>query len=355
VPLPARRRPRPARLAAALLWGALAATATAHADPAQAQRHLQQGKRLYELGRFPEAIREFETSYKLSENPAVLYNLAQAHRRVGDAPRAIELYEAYLRHVPDAPNRAEIEERIEALRKTQAPPNQLLGPEPGASAAPPAGHPSAPTAPNEPLPTAPPPLPTQGTPSTPPVQLADAAPAPGERTHDGFFLRVLAGPGGLVAGPTGGEASASGAAGALFVALGGAVRENLVLYLEAGGLSVSRPRTNNRPLDFQSVASLSAGGAGAGLAYYVQPQNIYVSGSLLLAGFTVEERPFVGAKDTKESKTGLGAHLTVGKEWWVSRSWGLGFAGQLLLVSARMDRQDWASSGLSLLFSATYN
>jgi tetratricopeptide (TPR) repeat protein len=85
-----------------------------------AKEHYQRGTSFYDLGRYPEAIKEFEAAYELKNDPAFLYNLAQSYRQAGDPEQALHFYRTYLRYVPKAPNRAEIEERIAALEKVVA-------------------------------------------------------------------------------------------------------------------------------------------------------------------------------------------------------------------------------------------
>jgi tetratricopeptide (TPR) repeat protein len=76
--------------------------------------------RSYDLGRFQDAIREFEAAYELNDDPAYLYNLAQAHRRAGNSQKAVELYRTYLRKAPEASDRETVEQRIAALEKDLA-------------------------------------------------------------------------------------------------------------------------------------------------------------------------------------------------------------------------------------------
>jgi tetratricopeptide (TPR) repeat protein len=110
-----------------ILAGLLALTlATGRAEAADrraeatAREHLQRGMRLYDLGRFDEAIKEFEAAYQYQDGPVYLFNLAQAHRRAGNDAKALELYRTYLRKAPDAPDRDQIERRIAALEKALA-------------------------------------------------------------------------------------------------------------------------------------------------------------------------------------------------------------------------------------------
>jgi tetratricopeptide (TPR) repeat protein len=103
----------------------LAALVLALASPAlgadsateQARQHYEIGTQQYDLGHWDDAIREFEKAYELRPDPSFLYNLAQAYRRKGDARRALDLYKNYLAKVPKAPQRPEIEGRINSLQK----------------------------------------------------------------------------------------------------------------------------------------------------------------------------------------------------------------------------------------------
>jgi tetratricopeptide (TPR) repeat protein len=96
------------------------------ADNSEAQRHYTAGMAHYNLREYKEAIKEFEASYRLAPDPVFLFNLAQCHRLIKHDRDALYFYQAYLRARPEADNRAEVEKRIEALKKAVA----LLPPEP---------------------------------------------------------------------------------------------------------------------------------------------------------------------------------------------------------------------------------
>jgi len=93
-----------------------AATARAQEKPtdtkAAAKEHYTRGTSFYDLGRYDDAIKEFEAAYQLKNDPAFLYNLAQSYRQAGNHERAVHFYKTYLRYVPKAPNKADIEEKI---------------------------------------------------------------------------------------------------------------------------------------------------------------------------------------------------------------------------------------------------
>ncbi|HET9990991.1 MAG TPA: tetratricopeptide repeat protein, partial [Kofleriaceae bacterium] len=80
---------------ATLLLVALASTA--HADSrGDADAHARRGVALYNLGKYEEAIGEFEDAYKAFQSDALLFNLAQAHRKLEHCERALTYYHQYL-------------------------------------------------------------------------------------------------------------------------------------------------------------------------------------------------------------------------------------------------------------------
>jgi len=92
----------------------------ADAAATTAREHYERGTKLYDIGKYEEAIKEFEAAYEAKSDPALLYNLAQSHRLAGHSSEALQLYRNYLRYVPHAANRVDIEERIKTLEKTVA-------------------------------------------------------------------------------------------------------------------------------------------------------------------------------------------------------------------------------------------
>lgn len=92
--------------------------APARADDARdAREHFQKGRTLYDVGRFDEAAREFEAAYQIKPDPALLFNLAQAYRLAGKNQPALIAYRSYLRNLPNASNRAQVEASIAELQR----------------------------------------------------------------------------------------------------------------------------------------------------------------------------------------------------------------------------------------------
>jgi tetratricopeptide (TPR) repeat protein len=100
---------------AALL--ALSAGAARGDDGSMARDHYLKGTRAYELGLYDEAIAEYMAAYKAKDDPALLFNLGQAHRLAGHAAEALRFYKTYLSKVPEAVNRADVESRIRELKE----------------------------------------------------------------------------------------------------------------------------------------------------------------------------------------------------------------------------------------------
>ena len=107
------------RLLAALFVVVLAGTAHAHGQrkhgaPAQSPQDeardlYKKGMTHYEIGEFDVAIEEFKRAYALTSAPGLLFNIAQVYRMKKDPEQAVYFYRTYLRLVPDAPNRTDVE------------------------------------------------------------------------------------------------------------------------------------------------------------------------------------------------------------------------------------------------------
>ncbi len=90
-----------------------------NADPsAEARAHFDKGNAAYALGDYGQAAQEYEKAFSLKPDPALLYNAAQAHRIAGNKPRALLLYQNYLRVFgAQISNRDEVERHIENLQR----------------------------------------------------------------------------------------------------------------------------------------------------------------------------------------------------------------------------------------------
>lgn len=84
-------------------------------DKAAARAAYAEGTKYYDLNKFEAALKSFEKAYWNYEEPAFLYNIAQCYRQLDRKTDAVKFYRSYLRKVPDAPNRADVERTIATL------------------------------------------------------------------------------------------------------------------------------------------------------------------------------------------------------------------------------------------------
>ncbi len=110
---------------AVLAAGLISATSARADDRAVAREHYQKGTKLFDLGQFDDAVKEYEAAYQVKDDPVLLYNIAQAHRLAGHHERAIFFYKSFLRRMPKAPNREDVLQKIAELQR------KLDHPEPG--------------------------------------------------------------------------------------------------------------------------------------------------------------------------------------------------------------------------------
>lgn len=85
-----------------------------------AKTRYEQGEKAFEAGRFLEAAQSFEAAYKLSPRADLLYDAARSYDKGGNAARAVELYQAYLRTGDQLPEEALVKERLEDLQRLVA-------------------------------------------------------------------------------------------------------------------------------------------------------------------------------------------------------------------------------------------
>lgn len=182
------------------------------------------------------------------------------------------------------------------------------------------------------------------------------AQAGGPKDHSGgFFLRLSAG-GGYADTKLEDETASikiSGGGADVNLAIGAVVANNLAIHATLFGWGVSDPdvelAAEGTTLDsFTASGDVLLSAIGGGLTYYIMPINIYLSGSVGVASID-----FDGA----ETDSGVAMDLTIGKEWWVGNSWGLGVAGAFGYHSISDGDVDlkWEGSGVGLRFTATMN
>jgi tetratricopeptide (TPR) repeat protein len=110
-------------LARRILLLCLLAAAAARPGHAQdrgekaARAHFQRAEKAFNLGKFDEALTAYEAAYEAKALPGFLFNMAQCHRNLGNAERAVFFYERFLALDPETKNRTLVEELIAEQRK----------------------------------------------------------------------------------------------------------------------------------------------------------------------------------------------------------------------------------------------
>ncbi|MFH0921963.1 MAG: hypothetical protein V1913_16565 [Fibrobacterota bacterium] len=187
----------------------------------------------------------------------------------------------------------------------------------------------------------------------------------GFHKHDGFFLSLNGGGafGSIALNMTHSFAQKmtfSGNGIETDFRIGGAPVENVILSADIITRSISGPELDIDGFKVQSNSSLAASDQtiGVGLTYYIMPANVFLSGTIGMGAFGLTFNNV-----TSSSQAGASFRIKAGKEWWVSKNWGLGVALAYNHVSAD-DKTDGAPSGykgtlstdkVSILFNSTFN
>lgn len=104
----------PAMVIVALLGGVAGAQGE---NDEGARAAFVEGNVQFKLGRFLAAAAAWEHGFELKHDAGFLYNIAQAYRLAELPDKALFFYRGYLSAAPDAPNRAQVEERVAQLER----------------------------------------------------------------------------------------------------------------------------------------------------------------------------------------------------------------------------------------------
>ena len=67
------------------------------------------------------AAKEFQAAYDITRDPALLLNIGESWQRASEGKKAVAAYRAFVAESPQAPERAEIDERIKSIEAALAP------------------------------------------------------------------------------------------------------------------------------------------------------------------------------------------------------------------------------------------
>ena len=125
----------------------LAAPASAAEDP------MREGVRLFQQGRYREAVGAFQRAHAMTRKPAALFNMGRCYEELGEYQSAILSFRRHIKRAPNSDSRQEAEARIEMLQEkirlqAESPPVVSPPPEvPETPDEPPSSQPPALTAP----------------------------------------------------------------------------------------------------------------------------------------------------------------------------------------------------------------
>ncbi len=99
-------------LVIALVLAAGSAHAQTPAPNASADAALSEGRRLYDLQEWDQAIGKFKEAYKLRADAPALFNIAQSYRLKGDCTNAASFYKTFKRNFPKEKSIAKVDKFI---------------------------------------------------------------------------------------------------------------------------------------------------------------------------------------------------------------------------------------------------
>jgi tetratricopeptide (TPR) repeat protein len=85
---------------------------------AEARTFFLRGVAMFRARHYEAAMQAFMAAHRFAPLPAVLYNLAITAERMGAKRDALDYYREYLLRWPEAPDRADVEKKIAALRSS---------------------------------------------------------------------------------------------------------------------------------------------------------------------------------------------------------------------------------------------
>jgi hypothetical protein len=197
--------------------------------------------------------------------------------------------------------------------------------------------------------------------------------ARGTHEHEGFFLRL-----GVGAGYTDAKSrmdkqylAVRGAAFTSDLSIGWTVAGVFAAHLSVINWALPYPHfaddsTNASAWGSAHDETVTLPLVGLGATRYIAPHNVFISGAIgagsmmLSRAIDPHGNSVLGVDDLEQGASthvGLGLRLQGGKEWWVSREWGICASMVLdyLHLPDKVDGVSWQTTCLGVMFSATYN
>jgi hypothetical protein len=326
----------------------VAAAAAAVEGSAAAAAHYRQGRKLYQVAEYAQALDEFKKAYLAREDPAFLYNIAQCHRQLGDNRQAVTFYKRYLSEAPpNDPNRPEAEKLIKDLEaKTAAAPSPPPAPLP----------PEQPAAPPPAAPEPPPPVPGAA-PAAPPAAGLSASPSPSAPGRSGLHLQFGLGGGVMRDDFSYGDlvdGNATGGAGSFHLVAAYGVSQRFAIGGTIALEGVQSPKVTiaGQRNDTVDVGTLGFFGVLGDFRLAAdRPTGLHFMAALGAA--RMEIRDTSGAV-SDHTPGGGGLMLGAGYDWRLSDQWQWGALARFLGLSLSDDNVGHRVEVFSLLLSASY-
>jgi hypothetical protein len=86
-------------------------------DEKQARELYERAEKSFNVGKFAEALTDYQAAYEAKPLPGFLFNIAQCYRNMGNYERARFFFRRYLAVEPHAPNHRRVEELIAEMSK----------------------------------------------------------------------------------------------------------------------------------------------------------------------------------------------------------------------------------------------
>lgn len=274
----------------------------------KARALFERGRVAYDDGRYRDAWDYFHQAYVLSKRPQLLYNVGQAADRLRLDQQALDAFRLYLKKLPEADNRREVENRIAALEARLAESGQ---PTEGDGAA------------------------ASEAPTEDPAQAPEAIPPGGQPTRSGWAFRGALGLGvfGNSIDGLGADASVGSSSASVHAIAGYGLAPGLIVgagfLLDAGLAPNGELGPASGDLDDANIVS-----GHALVDYYFSPRKHgwHVLGGLGVANIKLSDSALLVGN---RSASGGAAIVGVGLDFPFGREWAIGVLGRVLL--ARME------------------
>jgi hypothetical protein len=170
--------------------------------------------------------------------------------------------------------------------------------------------------------------------------------------RSGFWFRGNLGGGSAVFSTD--DAEVSGTSGQVSLAFGKFLGDDVVVYGEIAGATISGPEFEVNGVTVSTGDDISANvfQFGIGLGYYLVPQSIFLGAAVTTAKMQLQE----DNDPVAETDTGFGFSGVLGKDFVISDKWTLGLAGHVLWgrMNDQGDGPTWTSRSVGASFTFSY-